>query len=313
MPRIAANGGRLNAHVKQVMVLRGATVLSLTSKLMPLTLLGAALSGCASQSHPPAPDASVGAVDRPRPTWTTPTTSCDPLAAQELPTQLGMVIAAGKDEQGTLYVVDRNPAESGERVFVSRGETLYRKRVSGSGSTGTSDFTWSFDDDGTPERLVVHKQGDTVTEIALAPPDERTFVDQLDDRAQKLAPVDPSSVTGLAVRNLPGEIVVEFVADAPDGSRLIVTRPMDDWTYDDFRIFYGINGHLLERVTTFNGALSYRAFDFVIDGATWHVIFASMLNPAIESAIDTGTASIPLTLVDPPVVSPNDSFECFVR
>lgn len=278
--------------------------------LMPLALFGIAPNGCASESHQPAPDASVRADAGARPT---PTESCDPLAAQELPIQLGAVIAAGKDAQGTLYVVDHDPSQSGDRVFVSRGDTLYRKRVSGSGETGGSDFTWSFDDDGTPERLVVHKQGDTVTVIALAPPDERTFADQLDARAQRLTPVASSSVTGLGVRNLPGEIVIEFVADAPDGSRLVVTRPMDDWTYDDFRIFYGMNGHLLERVTTFTGARSYRAFDFIVDGATWHVTFASSLNPGIVSAIETGMTSIPLTLVDPPVVSPSDSFECFVR
>lgn len=70
---------------------------------------------------------------------------------------------------------------------------------------------------------------------------------------------------------------------------------------------------LFERVTSFSGALSYRAFDFIVDGATWRVVFASSLSAVAESAIDTGTASLPLTLVDPPVVSPDDSFECFVR
>jgi hypothetical protein len=112
---------------------------------------------------------------------------------------------------------------------------------------------------------------------------------------------------------LPGEVVVESVADAADGSRIVVTRPKDDWTYDDFRVFYGTNGHLVERVTTFTGAKSYRAYDFIVDGATWSVVFASSLSAVTESAIDTGTAILPLTSVDPPVVSPTDSFECFVR
>jgi hypothetical protein len=269
-------------------------------------VLSVVLLGCPGESHERAPDAEV------RPTWMTPTEACDPLAAQELPTQLKTVVAAGEADQGTLYVVDRDPSGSGERVFVSRGDTLYRKRVTGSGGNG-SDLMWSFDDDGTPKRLVAHKEGDRVTDIALAPPGERTFIDQLDARAETLTPVGPSSLAGFEVRNLPGEVVVEFVADAADGSRLIVTRPMDDWTYDDFRIFYGTDGHLLERITSFSGAKSYRAFDFIVDGATWHVTFASMLAPAIASEIDTETTSIPLTLIDPPVVSPNDSFECFVR
>lgn len=269
----------------------------------------ALLSSCGGDSHAAATPMDAGAQS----TWTTSTEACDPLAAHELPIQLGTVIAAGKDDAGTIYVVDQNPSGSDVRVFVSRGDTLYRKRTLGGGAMSNSDFTWSFDDDGTPERLVVHKQGDQVTDIALAPPEQKTFTDQLDDTAQKLTPIDPSSVAGLHVRNLPGEVVVEFVADAADGSRLVVTRPQDDWTYDDFRIFYGSNGHLLERVTSFSGARSYRAFDFIVDGASWRVTFASMFTTAIESQIDTGTTTIPLTLLDPPLPSPTDTFECFVR
>jgi hypothetical protein len=274
------------------------------------SIAGLALSACASQPHAaPAGDNEVP----PRPVWTTATAHCDPLAAQTRPIELGTIIAAGKDERGTLYVVDHAASASDERVFVSNGDTLYRKRQSGAGSTGSSDFFWQFDDDGTLERLVVQKQGDEVTGMALAPADERTFFAQLDDRAQKLTPVDAASTRGIDVRNLPGDVVVEFVADAADGSRIVVTRPMDDWTYDDFRVFYGTNGRLFERATSFSGALSYRAFDFIVDGATWRVVFASSLSAVAESAIDTGTASLPLTLVDPPVVSPDDSFECFVR
>jgi hypothetical protein len=282
--------------------------------LLLCSFAGLAISGCSGQNDAPqaAQDGAPGDYGA-RPAWTTATKPCDPLAAQTLPIELGTILAAGKDERGTLYVVDRAAAASDERVFVSNGNALYRKRQSGAGSTGSSDFFWQFDDDGTLERLVVHKQAGRVTGIALAPANERTFFAQLDDRAQKLSPVDPASTHGFDVRNLPGEVVVEFVADAADGSRIVVTRPKDDWTYDDFRIFYGTDSRLAERVTSFRGAKSYRAFDFIVDGATWHVAFASSLSAVTESAIDTGTATLPLTLVDPPVVSPADSFECFVR
>jgi hypothetical protein len=43
------------------------------------------------------------------------------------------------------------------------------------------------------------------------------------------------------------------------------------------------------------------------------VVFASNLSAVTKSAIDTGTASRSRSLVDPPVVSPDDSFERFVR
>ena len=245
------------------------------------------------------------------PSGSTHLESCDPLAPNELPIKLQTIIAAGKDESGTIYVADRT-SESEERIFVSRDNTLYRKRVSGSGSNGTSDFTWVFDNDGKAERLVVRKQADEVTGIALAPADQRKFFDQLDDSAQKLTPVDPASLTGFAVRNLAGDVVVEFVADADNDARLVVMRPKDDWSYEDFRLFYGTNGHLAERVTTQTGPRSYRAFDFIVDGATWHVTFASSLAPAIKSEIDTGDETLQLTLVEPAVPSSNDSFECLV-
>ena len=78
-------------------------------------------------------------------------------------------------------------------------------------------------------------------------------------------------------------------------------------------MFYGTNGHLIERVTRFAGSRSSRGFDFIVDGATWHVMFGSSLAPSIDSVLDTGAASLPLTLIDPPVPSPDDTFECFVR
>jgi hypothetical protein len=180
-------------------------------------------------------------------------------------------------------------------------------------SSGDSDFTWQFDHDGTSERLVAHKQADKVTGIALAAAGERTFFDELDATAHQLTPVDSASLAHFAVRNLAGDVEVEFVADVQNGARIVVTRPKDDWTYDDFRVFYGMNGQLIERVTTFSGARSYRAFDFIVDGAKWHVAFGSSLAPDIESAVDTGAAMFPLTLIQPPVPVPGDMFECIVH
>lgn len=268
--------------------------------------------GCDGQTHTTT-DAAVDASETPalvRPTWMTPTTACDPLAAHELPLRLGNVIAAGKDERGTTYVVDQSPSGSAQRLFVSSGDVLDRKRILGSGQMGSSDYTWSFDDDGTEERLVAHKQGDEVTGIALAPAGDRTFFAQLDARAQQLTPVSSASLARFELRNLPGEVVIDYAADTADGARIVITRPMDDWTEDDYRLFYGTNGELFERVTSFVGATSYQAFDFIVDGASWHMVIASVFAPGLASDIEIGSSSIPLTPVAPSMLS-NDTFECF--
>jgi hypothetical protein len=236
--------------------------------------------------------------------------ACDPVAAQAVPIALGDVVAAGKDADDTLYVAARDPASSEDRVFVSSGDTLYRKRVTGSGSGGASDFTWSFEDGATTRRLVAHKQGDRVTDIALASPDQKTFFAQLDATAEILAPIDPSTLSSFKVRNLPGEITLEYVADVQDGSRIVVTRPRDDWSYDDFRVFYGRGDQLIERVVKQVGRGSFTIIEFVVDGADFKATFTSILAPSITSNLDTGSAMFSITTLDPPTLEPSAMFEC---
>jgi hypothetical protein len=220
-------------------------------------------------------------------------------------------VAAGKAADGTLYVAARDPEQGGEdRVFVSSGDTLYRKRVAGSGSRDTSDFTWSFEDGATTRRLVAHKQGDRVTGIALASPDQKTFFAELDTSAESLMPIDPSTLSAFKVRNLPGEITLEYVADVQDGSRIVVTRPRDDWSYDDFRVFYGGGDPLIERVVKLVARGSFTTIEFVVDGADYKATFTSILAPAITSNLDTGTAMLSITTLDPPTLDPSATFEC---
>ena len=152
--------------------------------------------------------------------------------------------------------------------------------------------TWSFEDGATTRRLVAHKQGDRVTDIALASPDQKTFFAQLDATAEILMPIDPSTLTSFKVSNLPAEITLEYVADVQDGSRIVVTRPRDDWSYDDFRVFYGRGDQLIERVVTQVGRGSFTIIEFVVDGANFKATFTSILAPSITSNLDTGTGDV---------------------
>jgi hypothetical protein len=254
----------------------------------------------------------TGACGDSQPTAAPGTSPCDPVAAHERPAKLGPVVAAGKDPEGTLYVADRDPENmSTDRVFVSDGDTLFRKRVAGAGSSGEEDFTWTFEDGSTSKRLVAHKDGAKVTGIALASPGEKTFYAELGASAQPLTPVDPSAVSSFKVRNLSGEVAVEFVADVEDGSRIVVMRPQDDWSYDDFRLFHGSDGLLIERTTTFAGARSFRAFNFELADGRWLITFPSSLSqvPA-ELRRESDQRTLTFTLVEPPVVSPDDRFQC---
>lgn len=278
-------------------------------------VLASVLCGCAAQTHS-GDDAAVDMNERQShvpATWMMPTAPCDPLSPHGLSIQLGNVIAAGKDSQGTLYVADQTRSGGTQRVFVSSGDALYRKHVSGSGQMGTSDFTWSFDDDGADERLVVHKQGVQVTGIALAASGERTFFAQLDGSATLLAPVDPSALAAFEVRDLPGEDELDFAADGANGSRIVIIGPTDDLIGDGYRVFYGTNGQLLERVSSQVGPMSHQSFDFIVDGSTWNVVIgSSIFAPDVQTEIEDGATSIPLSPVAPSLLSDN-TFECFVR
>ena len=58
--------------------------------------------------------------------------SCDPFNPTTKPITFVTVLGAGRDTDGTLYVVDQPQADSEQRVFVSSGGTLQRQRVAGS-------------------------------------------------------------------------------------------------------------------------------------------------------------------------------------
>ena len=257
------------------------------------TLLALALGACSNE--PQSPRLAV----------------CDPLAAHEQAIALGIVLVAGRDEAGTYFVVDRGPGErSEERVFVSSGATLQRKRVLGSGSNGMTDFTWSFEDGSTERRLVAQRHGDLTTGIALASPGARTFLDDLGADAEPLTPVDSSALPAFEIRNLPGEIVLEYVAMVEDGADIVVTRPRDDWSYEDFRVFYGEAGRLIERRVTSVSRGSTTHLEFTVDGSEYHALFTSVLAPSVLSELETPEATLSLTTLEPAVLASDVTFEC---
>lgn len=215
--------------------------------------------------------------------------SCDPLAAHELPVKLGTILGVGQDADGVTYLADELTSPSTlDRVFVSQGKSLFRRRITGSGSSGTSDFTFSFEDDAGMRALIIHRENGKATEMALGP-GGKGFIGS--PGTTPLTVVDDGVVSDFTLRNLPGEVTIEYVADVDDGRVMVVTHPRDDYTYDDFRMFYGQPPNLPERhvVNTIRSRSGGTTMIFEVGGATFTASFVFALpTPSPDGGIGAG-------------------------
>jgi hypothetical protein len=194
---------------------------------------------------------------------------CDPFMSQSEPIRLGEIVAVGRDAEGTLYVVDRPAAPANMRVFLSEGETLVRRRLIGGGSvteTGLHRELFSVEDTPEPFRLIV-EIGAGETRMAIAPLSEERIVtiDGLGSAAVLLEVLSDEAVAGMALQDLPGTVELEYLARSEDGALLVVGRPAEDGTYEDFRLFFGPEQRLAER--TIWNVVRQR------DGGTTHIEF----------------------------------------
>jgi hypothetical protein len=242
---------------------------------------------------------------------------------------LGTVLAVGRDSQSVFYVADEAPDFPGEnRVFVSRGTTLDRQHVVGSGGSGRSpdaDYSFSFGEpsaDPTNTRaLVIQVRAGMVTGMALGPGNSRSFLGAVDAGQVPLTVVGDTAIAGFDVQNLPG--IVEYVADISNGDAIVVTAPMDDWEYSGFqlfRLFYGTPGHMVERpIVSWAMALSGGgAISFSVGSTTfsWNltVVYggdAGPLGAPGPGSLDTGAGMLPVTLRIPtPTMLSGFSFTC---
>jgi hypothetical protein len=173
---------------------------------------------------------------------------CDPLAGPESTIALATLIGAGRHPDGTTYLLDK--AGSVHRVFVGSGPELRRKRVTvgveSAGPSGTFVMV-SVTEAEPPFRLKVEMMGGTsrmgVLRETSSMPD---FV--IGQQGDVLAPLTVAEVQALQLHNLGA--FVEYDAQIPDGRRLVVTRPEDEWDYEDFRLFLGPPERLEERKVT---------------------------------------------------------------
>lgn len=199
---------------------------------VPLLLIGV-LAGCSGD------DDSEGAA------------ACDPLKSSgSASLKLEHVLGIGKAEDGRFFVVDR-PKSGSERLFVSSDGSLVRRDGGGGASSSTEPgiermSLSSSGDDGLI--VLIELRGSAVRMAILegaAGGTKELSVDRSD--AELLTIADESEIAGMPVRDLPGDVALEYSAQVDDGERLIVTRPEHDWSYEDFRVFFGPKDHVAER------------------------------------------------------------------
>lgn len=246
---------------------------------------------------------------------------CDPLAPP--PTTLSNVLGVGKDAQGVLYVADSPAGVPEARVFVSGGGQLVRQHVLGSGEAGggkgaAAQYTLSFAPPGadaaSARALLLDVQGGTAAQMALGPADSKSFLGGPGETM--LTVVDPSTVAGMPIANLPG--VVAYVADVSDGTAIVVTSPMDVASSADFHLFYGTPDAMAERkIVSFDQSLSgYPTIAFQVGSQTYTMAIGGTFEPdggggPGPGTLDTGSAKLPFTLRLPtPTTLSGFSFTC---
>lgn len=232
---------------------------------------------------------------------------CAPLAGAARPIALGTVLGAGRHADGTIYVADREGAEL--RAFVTEAGALRRRRVAGTGELGAMTYLVSVHDEpaftlkivgGASPRMGVIRGHFTGRDFEIG------------QQGDVLEVLDASALSGLPIVNLPGEAVVEYAFALPDGRHLVVLRPLDDWSYDDFRLFLGAPERLTEReVSSVMRARDGGTtdIDFVIDGRVARAHFPAPRPDAPAATLTDAGDTVTLTAIDAATASA-DTYYC---
>jgi len=219
--------------------------------------------------------------------------ACSPLEGVTEPIALATVIGAGRHADGTIYVVDQQ--ESDLRAFVSEGSALERKKVAGSGQ-GEDWTSVTIADANAPFSLKVETEAGVPKRMGVVRGELKDKTFDVGAQGDVLELVDASAYANLAIRNIPGSVVVAYDASTSDGRRIVVTRPDVDWSYEDFRVFFGTPERMVERrvETASRGSSTHITFD--VDGVEHDAVFASTMSSHTTSTLTVNGAEEGLTV-----------------
>jgi hypothetical protein len=75
--------------------------------------------------------------------------------------------------------------------------------------------------------------------MALAQGQHKLSIEEVAAAGEYLQVLDESAIESMALKNLAGEVFVEYLARIGNGELAVVIRPEHDWSYEDFRLFMG--------------------------------------------------------------------------
>ena len=224
--------------------------------------------------------------------------SCDPLQTVTTPVTLGQVVGIGKDQEGTVYLVDEVP-NVGQRMFVSRGSVLVRQSVRGTGSVGDTDggmLIVGGGDAASPLSIEVRiDAAGHATAMGIFKGLLATKFFGIGSEGEGLQLLTTDAISEFTLQNLPGTVSIEHMGTLADGRELIVTIPDVDATEDDVRVFFGAPSTLKERrVTPTAQAMSYTTLMFDLDGRQAVATFSSALNTGVVSTLSVAGQVFPV-------------------
>ncbi len=232
--------------------------------------------------------------------------SCEPLAEVDVPLQLGALLAAGRDAEGTIYAVYEAADGHEEVLLVSEGEALYRREIVGSGA-GTDgdnrDYMFSFKNNGDGSVLLIEIDASSEMRMAVVPDEEyEGRIEEMPETGELLDVLAASDVEHMQKENLPGVMSIEYLAEVENGDIIVVVVPKYDWSYEDFELYYGTPEEM--RRCEVSDVLRARdggstSITFEKDGSTAEVFFpVNMGSPGAEwegATLNTGDREYAVT------------------
>jgi hypothetical protein len=172
---------------------------------------------------------------------------CQPFGALPEPIMLSNVLAIGRDMNDVIYVLDEPDGEE-PRAFRSSADRLVRQHVSGT-STGTDVGikTYHVHIEAEPAYALYLEISDDVGVrfVRQDGPVERVMPGE-EPEGEVLEVLDEVALDDLTLENFPPDVYVEYLGNLEDGRRVLVTRPEEDWDYEDFRVFLGTKDAMVE-------------------------------------------------------------------
>jgi hypothetical protein len=230
---------------------------------------------------------------------------CFPLERRDRPITLSNVLAVGKHPDGMIYVIDE--VLTGDRAFASEGSLLIRRVVAGVAGDGDRNAgTWIVEVLEPPAfKLKVEMSSGVPVRMGVirGVTSERDFT--IGAQGDVLEVIGQEAIRDLILVNLPGFVDVPFDAVTEDGHRLVVTHPSYEWTYSDFRVFYGTPERMIERELVRASAGNSTWVTFKVDGLEETAFFPGpvggpIVSPATQLPwLTANGVSSPLVMVNP--------------